>query len=65
MHRVLEKIKEEFFAALPPTIFFFVMLHIVSVVRVLMANGTNFQPMSADRDVLHGARAGARCGSIA
>jgi len=46
MHKVLEKLKEEFFAALPPTIFFFVMLHIVSVVRVLMAKGTNFQPMS-------------------
>ena len=46
MHKLLEKLKEEFFAALPPTIFFFVMLHIVSVVRVLMAKGTNFQPMS-------------------
>jgi len=46
MHKVLAKLKEEFFAALSPTIFFFVMLHIVSVVRVLMANGTNFQPMS-------------------
>jgi hypothetical protein len=46
MHKVLEKLKEEFFAALPPTIFFFVMLHIVSVVRVLMAKGANFQPMS-------------------
>jgi prepilin signal peptidase PulO-like enzyme (type II secretory pathway) len=46
MHKLLEKLKEEFFAALPPTIFFFVMLHIVSVVRVLMAKGTTFQPMS-------------------
>ena len=46
MHKVLEKLKEEFFAALPPTIFFFVMLHIVSVVRVLMAKGTNFQATS-------------------
>ena len=46
MHKLLEKLKEEFFAALPPTIFFFVMLHIVSVVRVLMAKGTNFQPMT-------------------
>jgi len=46
MHKLLEKLKEEFFAALPPTIFFFVMLHIVAVVRVLMAKAGNFQPMS-------------------
>ena len=46
MHKVLEKLKEEFFAVLPPTIFFFVMLHIVSVVRFLMAKGTQFQPLS-------------------
>ena len=47
MHRVLEKLKEEFFAVLPPTIFFFVALHIVAVVRVLMARGSHFEPMSA------------------
>jgi hypothetical protein len=46
MHKVLEKLKEEFFAVLPPTIFFFVMLHIVAVVRVLLAKGTQFQPLS-------------------
>ena len=46
MHKVLEKLKEELFAALPPTTFFFVMLHVVSVVRLLMAKGTNFQPMT-------------------
>jgi hypothetical protein len=46
MRKVLEKLKEEFLAVLPPTIFFFVMLHIVSVVRVLMAKGTNFQALS-------------------
>ncbi|MET0165036.1 MAG: hypothetical protein ABW318_08545 [Vicinamibacterales bacterium] len=46
MDKVLEKLKEELLAALPPTIFFFVMLHIVSVVRMLMAKGTNFQPMT-------------------
>ena len=46
MHRILEKLKEEFFKVLPPTIFFFVTLHIVSVVRVLMAKGTQFQPLS-------------------
>src|SRR5262245_40551467 len=45
MHRIYEKFKEEFFEILPPTIFFFVMFHIVSVVRVLIA-GTQFQPLS-------------------
>jgi hypothetical protein len=46
MHKVLEKLKEEFFAVLPPTLFFFVALHIVAVVRVLMARGSHFEPMS-------------------
>ena len=46
MHKVLEKLKEEFFEVLPPTIFFFVALHLVSVIRVLMAKGTQFQPLS-------------------
>jgi len=47
MHRILEKLEEEFFAVLPPTIFFFVALHIVAVVRVLMAKGTHFEPLSS------------------
>jgi hypothetical protein len=46
MHKILEKLKEEFFAILPPTIFFFVALHIVAVVRVLMARGSHFEPLS-------------------
>ena len=46
MHKVLEKVKEEFLAVLPPTIFFLVTLHIVAVVRMLIAKGTNFQPLS-------------------
>lgn len=46
MHKILEKLKEEFFAILPPTIFFFVALHIVAFIRVLMAKGSNFQPLS-------------------
>jgi hypothetical protein len=44
MRGMLEKLKEEFFAALPPMIFFFVALHIVAVVRTLMAEGTQLQP---------------------
>ena len=46
MHKLLEKLKEEFFAILPPTIFFFVALHLVTFIRVLVAKGTHFQPLS-------------------
>ena len=46
MHKILEKLKEEFFAILPPTIFFFVALHIVTFIRVLMAEGSHFVPLS-------------------
>src|SRR5215475_5797954 len=46
MHKILEKIKEEFFAVLPPTIFFFLALHLVTFIRVLIARGTHFQPLS-------------------
>ena len=46
MHKILEKVKEEFFAILPPTIFFFVALHIVAFIRVLMTKGSHFEPMS-------------------
>ena len=46
MHKIFEKLKEEFFAILPPTIFFFVALHIVTFIRVLMAKGSHFEPLS-------------------
>ena len=46
MHKVFEKLKEEFLAVLPPTIFFFVTLHIITIVRVLIAKGSQFQPLS-------------------
>ena len=46
MHKILEKLKEEFFAILPPTIFFFVALHLLTFIRVLMAQGSHFQPLS-------------------
>ena len=46
MHKIFEKLKEEFFAVLPPTIFFFVTLHIVTFIRVLMAKGSHFEPLS-------------------
>jgi hypothetical protein len=46
MHKILEKLKEEFFAVLPPTIFFFLALHLVTFIRVLMARGSHFEPLS-------------------
>ncbi len=47
LSKVAEKLQEEFFAVLPPTIFFFVMLHIVAMVRVLMLKGTGIAPQSS------------------
>lgn len=47
MRKIVEKLKEEFFAILPPTIFFFVVLHIVTFIRVLMAEGSRFVPLSS------------------
>ena len=36
----LAKVKEEIRAVLPPTIYFFIMLHIVAIIRMLMVRGT-------------------------
>lgn len=47
MSKVTNKLKEELFALLPPTIFFFVALHIVALVRVLMLKGTGLAPMTS------------------
>ena len=46
MSKLSTKLKEELFALLPPTIFFFVALHIVAFVRVLMLKGTGISPLS-------------------
>ena len=46
MHKLLEKLKEEFFAILPPTIFFFVALHLLTFIRVLMTEGSHYEPLS-------------------
>ena len=43
----MTKLKEEFFKILPPTIFFFVALHIVMFIRVLMLEGTGVAPSSS------------------
>src|SRR6266567_1522111 len=47
MTKLSTKLKEEFFALLPPTIYFFVALHIVAFVRVLMLKGTGISPTSS------------------
>jgi len=40
----MTKLKEEFFKILPPTIYFFVALHLVMFIRVLMLEGTGLSP---------------------
>ncbi len=50
MSKVFEKLKEEFVALLPPTIFFFITLHLVAVIRVLMLKGTGI-PVSTPLQV--------------
>src|SRR6266487_82413 len=47
MTQLSTKLKEEFFELLPPTIFFFVALHIVAFIRVLMLKGTGLAPSSS------------------
>src|SRR5215470_18783505 len=40
MSTLATKLQEEFHALLPPTLFFFVMLHLVALIRALMLKGT-------------------------
>ena len=47
MNKAVEKLKEEFLAVLPPTIFFFVALHIVGLVRALLTKGAGLPLMSS------------------
>jgi hypothetical protein len=46
MNRVIAKVKEEALAMLPPTIFFFIALHVIAFVRVLINHGTGIAPSS-------------------
>jgi len=46
MTKLSTTLKKEFFELLPPTIFFFIALHIVAFVRVLMLKGTGISPLS-------------------
>ncbi len=47
MSKLSAKIKEELVAVLPPTIFFFVALHVVALIRVLMLKGTGISPQTS------------------
>src|SRR5438874_10496550 len=47
MTKLATTLKKEFFELLPPTIFFFVALHIVAFVRVLMLKKTGIPPSSS------------------
>ncbi len=47
MTKLSTTLKKEFFELFPPTIFFFVALHIVAFVRVLMLKGIGVSPLSS------------------
>ena len=47
MTKLSTKLKEEFFALLPPTIFFFVALHIVALVHSLMMRAEGISALSS------------------
>jgi len=47
MTKVISKLKEEFLELIPPTIFFFVALHLVAFVRVLMLKRTGITPLTS------------------
>ena len=47
MTNLSTKLKEEFFKLLPPMIFFFVALHIVAFIHVLMLKRTGISPSSS------------------
>lgn len=46
MSKITAKIKEEFLAVLPPTIFFFIALHVIALVRALMVKATGIAPLT-------------------
>jgi len=52
LNKTVEKLKEEFLAVLPPTIFFFIALHIVGLVRLLMTKGTGLPVTSSGQIAL-------------
>lgn len=52
MNKGVEKLKEEFLAILPPTLFFFIALHIVGLVRALTTEGTGLPVTSSGQIAL-------------
>ena len=46
MRKILEKTKEELLAVLPPTIYFFIALHVIALERSLLTKGTGIGPIS-------------------
>ena len=47
MTKLFAKLKEEFFGLLPPTIFFFIALHIVALIHSLMMKAAGISPLSS------------------
>jgi hypothetical protein len=54
MSKLYEKTKEEIIALVPPTLFFFVALHVIAIVRVLMVKGTGL-PVATTAQIAVGA----------
>ena len=46
MSKVVATIKKEFLELLPPTIYFFVALHIIALIRLLMVKATGITPLT-------------------
>jgi hypothetical protein len=60
MSKLSAKIREELLEILPPTIYFFVALHIVAFIRVLMLKGTGIAPVGHGDDRRPDPRQGGR-----
>jgi hypothetical protein len=45
--KITRIIKEEFLALIPPTLYFFIALHVVALVRALMTKGMGITPLSS------------------
>lgn len=54
MSKAMEVIKEEVLALVPPTVYFFIALHVVALVRSLMTAGTGL-PVSSSAQIAIGA----------
>jgi hypothetical protein len=46
-HSTMHKLKEEFLKMVPPTLFFFISLHLIALVRALMTRGQGLPPTSS------------------